>query len=281
MSQTYKTTGIILKRISFGEADRLVTILSPEFGLIRAVVPEARKHTSRLRGHSELFVVNDLLIVKGRSLDKVVEADTLKSYPKLSRDLGKLVASQYLAELVLCLALDEQPQQELYELLNEHLHRLEEISSGQSLHSHLAQGVFHLLVIAGIGPQVHTCCLTHETLLANFNNPHWRVGFSFEEGGLIKLTIPKSSLLTQKQSPKITRPLINQQLNAVELSLLQQLGHPSLPQPQKILPSEFLNDFLSIAWVHIEHLLRSYAQYHLGKSFRAADLVDTLSPLGF
>lgn len=281
MSRIYKTTGIILQRTPFGEADRLVKILSPEFGLIRAVVQGARKHTSRLSGRSELFVVNDLLIVKGRSLDRIIQADTLKSYPKLSGDLGKLAASQYLAELVLSIALDEQPQKELYELLNEHLQRLEKISSGQSLHSHLAQGVFHFLVIAGISPQVHTCCLTSETLSANFNNPHWRVGFSFEEGGLIKLAIPESSLSTQQKSPKITRSLINQQLNAVELSLLQRLGHPYLPQPRKILPSEYLNDFLSIAWVHIEHLLRNYAQYHLGKSFRSAELIDTLSPLEF
>ncbi|YAI81542.1 MAG: DNA repair protein RecO [cyanobacterium endosymbiont of Rhopalodia sterrenbergii] len=281
MSRIYKATGIVLKRTPFGESDRLVKILSPEFGLIRAVVPGARKHKSKLSGRSELFAVNDLLIVKGRSLYRIIQADALKSYPKLSGDLGKLAASQYLAELVLSIALGEQPQRELYELLDEHLHRLEEISSDQSLHSYLAQGVFHLLVIAGISPQVHTCCLTSETLSADFNNPHWRVGFSFEEGGLIKLAIPDSSLSTQRESSTIPHTLINQQLNALELSLLQQLVHPYLPQPRKILPPEYLENFLSLAWVHIEHLLRNYAQYHLGTSFRSADIIDTLSPLGF
>ncbi|XHU95453.1 MAG: DNA repair protein RecO [cyanobacterium endosymbiont of Rhopalodia gibba] len=281
MSRIYKTTGIILKRTPFGEADYLVKILSPEFGLIQAVVPEARKYTSKLGGRSQLFVTNDLLIVKGRSLDRIIQADTLKSYPRLGGNLGKLAASQYLAELVSSIALDKQPQRELYELLNEHLHRLEEISSGQSLYSHLAQAVFHVLTIAGISPQVHTCCLTSETLSANFSNPHWRVGFSFEQGGLIKLASPESSLSTQQESSEIPRLLINQQLNAVELSLLQQLVHPYLPQPRKILPPEYLNDFLSLAWAHIENLLRNYAQYHLGKSFRSANLNGTLSPLEF
>jgi DNA repair protein RecO (recombination protein O) len=281
MSRIYKTTGIILKRTPFGEADRLVKILSPELGLIRAMVPGARKYTSKLSGCSELFVVNDLLLVKGRSLDRIIQADILKSYPRLSENLGKLAASQYLAELVLSIALDEQPQWELYELLNEHLHRLEEILSGQSLHSHLAQGVLHILVLAGISPQVHTCCLTGETLSANFSNPHWRVGLSFKEGGLIKLAIPESSLSNKQEYSKITRTLINEQLNAVELSLLQQLFHPYLPQLRKILPLEYLNDFLPLAWVHIEHMLRNYAQYHLGKYFRSADLIGTLSPLEF
>lgn len=281
MSRIYKTTGIILKRTPFGEADRLVKILSPEFGLIRAMVPGARKYTSKLSGRSELFVVNDLLIVKGRSLDQIIQADILKSYPRLSKNLGKLAASQYLAELVLSIALEQQPQWELYELLNEHLHRLEEISSDQSLHSHLAQGVLHILVLAGISPQVHTCCLTGETLSANFSNPHWRVGLSFKEGGLIKLAITESSVSTKQEYSKIIRTLIDQQLNAVEFSLLQQLFHPYLPQLRKILPLEYLNDFLPLAWVHIEHMLRNYAQYHLGKSFRSADLISTLSRLEF
>ncbi|NJP21762.1 MAG: hypothetical protein HC763_25260 [Hydrococcus sp. CRU_1_1] len=73
MTKTYQATGIILKGMPLGEADRLLTILSPEYGLIRAVAPGARKHKSRLRGRSELFVVNQWLIVKGRSLDKLLK----------------------------------------------------------------------------------------------------------------------------------------------------------------------------------------------------------------
>src|SRR5512147_915068 len=98
----------------FGEADRLLTILTREHGLIQAIAMGARKHSSSLAGRSGLFVVNDLLIVKGRSLDKVTQAETLESYPKLGKDLQKLTVSQYLAELCLCQALSDQPQEELF-----------------------------------------------------------------------------------------------------------------------------------------------------------------------
>ncbi|UWU45655.1 Recombination protein O N terminal [Limnospira platensis C1] len=50
MSRTYKATGIILKAIPLGESDRLLTILTPEFGLMRVVAPGARKSRSRLGG---------------------------------------------------------------------------------------------------------------------------------------------------------------------------------------------------------------------------------------
>ncbi|AFY76178.1 MAG: DNA repair protein RecO [Hydrococcus sp. C42_A2020_068] len=285
MTRTYQATGIILKGMPLGEADRLLTILSPEFGLIRAVAPGARKHKSKLRGRSELFVVNQLLIAKGRSLDKITQAETLESYPRLSRDLGKLTASQYIAELVLCLALSEQPQAELYELLNEHLRRIEQFANSSNLVAHLAQAVFHLLAIAGIAPEVHRCCLTQKSLIPQFSDPRWRVGFSFESGGLVNLSvrgaIARTATQTLTDASEAFLPKVNAKLGALELSILQHLGVKSLPEPSQILAAESLKLPLDVAWVKVEHLLRDYAQYHFGRSFRSASLVDALSPLEF
>ncbi|MDF5709533.1 MAG: DNA repair protein RecO [Nostoc sp. S4] len=189
MSRTYKATGINLKTQALGESDKIVTILTPEFGLIRAVAPGARKHNSSLGGRSGMFVVNELLIAKGRSLDKITQAQTLKTYPGLAKDLGKLAASQYLAEIVLCQALSEQSQEELYELFNEHLHRLEVLPSGNtsSVLAHLAHGVFHLLALAGLTPQVQVCCLSGRLLTPDFTDPNWQVGFSIPAGGTVCL----------------------------------------------------------------------------------------------
>ncbi len=189
MTKTYKAIGINLKAQGFGESDRLVTILTRELGLIRVVAPGSRKHNSSLGGRSGMFVVNELLIAKGRSLDKMTQAQTIKSYPGLAKNLGKLAASQYLAEIVLCQALSEQPQEELYELLNEHLSRLEALpnTDNKSILAHLAHGVFHLLALAGLTPQVQVCCLTGRSLTPDFTDPHWRVGFSMSAGGTVCL----------------------------------------------------------------------------------------------
>ncbi|MBC6481245.1 MAG: DNA repair protein RecO [Hormoscilla sp. GM7CHS1pb] len=184
MSRTYKATGINLKGMPLGEYDRLLTILTPEFGVIRAVAPGARKHKSQFAGRSGLFVVNQLLIAQGRNLDKITQAQTLESYPGLSANLTKLTASQYLAELVLLQALSGQPQEELYELLSEHLRRLENAPL-HTVMAHLTQAVFHLLAIAGIGPQVQLCCITQQPLTPDFTNPNWYVGFNVLAGGTV------------------------------------------------------------------------------------------------
>ncbi|HAG82585.1 MAG TPA: DNA repair protein RecO [Cyanobacteria bacterium UBA12227] len=295
MSRTYKATGINLKSMPLGETDRLVTILTRELGLIRVVAPGARKQNSKLGGRMGLFVVNQLLVAKGRSLDKITQAETVESYPGLSKELSKLAASQYLAELVLCHALSEQPQEELYELLNEHLRRLEQLPIQIESQSEislvlacLSHGIFHLLALAGIAPQVQVCCLTQQPLQPDFTHPDWRVGFSLEAGGIISLTrsgewgVNQLENLTQNSfSSTSPSPRVNTKFNALELSLLQQLAAAELPELATLLPyhSEELSTLNSIAlvWIKIERILRDYAQYHFGRSIRSATLVDALS----
>lgn len=283
MSKTYQATGIILKGMPLGENDRLVTILTSEYGLIRAVAPGARKHKSSLRGRTQLFVVNHFLIAKGRSLDKITQAETLESYPGLSRDLGKLSVSQYLAEIVLSLALSEQSQIEVYELLNEHLRRIEQLSTPQTLYAYLAQAVFHLLAIAGVAPQLYSCCITHQPIQTNFSDSQWRVGFSFESGGTINLSFDSRQTYQEEneQAQQIPLTKLNWKLTAVELTLLQQLGKKILPLADDLFPMDVVKSSIDVAWIKIERLLRDYAQYCFGCSFRSATLVDTLAPVDF
>ena len=282
MSQTYKATGINLKGSPLGETDRLVTVLTSEWGIVRAIAPGARKYKSRLRGRSELFVVNNLLIVKGRSLDKIIQAETIYTYPGLSRDLGKLAAAQYLGELVLYLALSEQSQLELYELLNEHLRRIEQLANRQNVYPYLAQAVYHILAIAGVAPQFQACCLSQKLVLPNFSTPDWQVGFSFERGGIIDLT--KAELNHHQETTDNSNNLItaiNYKLNALEIALVQQLSCEALPQIDSLIASKSTHLSLDTAWLKIERILREYAQYYCGRSFRSADLIDNLYLIEF
>lgn len=295
MSRTYKATGINLKSMPMGESDRVLTILTREFGLIRAVAPGVRKPRSHLGGRTELFVVNELLIAKGRSLDKITQAETLQSYSGLSRNLGKLASSQYLAELVLAQALSEQPQEELFSLLNEHLSRLERlpnIRDSTTIVAHLAHGIFHLLALAGIAPQVQICGATKRPLTPNFTDPGWQVGFSISDGGTVSLSelaplelepegigrelsqqslrvipVPDRLRVRYLQIAKGRSRLQTTKINAIELAILQQLAAPELPL------SGYYSD--PAHWVAVERLLRQYAQYHLDCLIRSAALLDT------
>ncbi|MCT7987332.1 DNA repair protein RecO [Laspinema olomoucense] len=299
MSRTYKATGINLKSIPLGESDRILTILTREWGLIRAVAPGVRQPKSKLGGRAGLFVVNELVLTQGRSLDRITQAETLESYPGLSKDLGKLTAGQYLAELALCQALSDQPQEELFSLLSEHLTRIEGLlitgdrpSTTQVLPL-LTQGIYHLLALGGIAPQVHACCLTQRPLNPDFQSLNWRVGFSISAGGTVSLSPENSPSnsgntglkpeLNHRSSASVQAPTlprkVDRQLNAVELAILQQLTAAELPQEThlNLQIQGMMGERPSVdqVWVSIEHLLRHYAQYHYGQSIRSATLMDT------
>lgn len=283
MTRTYKATGINLKSGPIGESDRLLTVLTREFGLIKAVAPGVRKQRSSIGGRSELFVVNELLIAKGRSLDKITQASTVESYPGLSRNLGKLAAAQYLAELAIASALSDEPQEDLFFLLGEHLSRLErlsdrtEIESAAVLIAHLAQGIFHLLALAGLAPQVQVCGATRQPIAPNFSDPNWQTGFSIPSGGtfslpeLANLEAELSEIGSSYRAASRSRPtsdskhLTNFHINAKELAALQQLGSAEL--------EEGIAD--RAAWMSVENILRQYAQYHLGCTIRSGSSIDT------
>jgi DNA repair protein RecO (recombination protein O) len=299
MSKTYKVTGINLKAQALGESDKIVTILTPEFGLIRAVATGSRKQNSSLGGKMGIFVVNQLLISQGKNLSRITQAETIKNYPGLSQDLGKLAASQYLAEIVLCQGISEQPQTELYELFNENLQRLQDIPKTEikSVVAHLAQGVFRLLTLAGLTPQLESCCLTQRPLTPDWTNPHWQVGFSIPAGGIICLDAwktlrkeiqqrkwengemgqttnisglsPSSSLSNPSYETVFHQqelPIISRRLNGKELIILQYLAETEIMKIDAV-------DYSS--WLSVERILRQYLQYHLEQPILSALLIDS------
>ncbi len=296
MSGTYKAVGINLKSSPIGEADRLLTVLTEEYGLLRAVAPGSRKHKSSLGGRSSLFVVNQLLIAKGRTLDKIVQAETLESFPGISQNLCKLTAAQYLAELTLFQALSEHNQKELFCLLREHLGRIEQFSADYTLPS-LTHATFHLLALAGLTPQLYVCGITQRPITAETLDQE-PVGFSVAAGGTIRLNqldrfkpappIPArarvATAATQYQTEPSPRerlpksPDLLVPLDAIDLTLLQQLTQPHLIENLIETRADLLAPHHQKHWLTIERALRHYAQYHFDRPIRSATLIDACFP---
>jgi DNA repair protein RecO (recombination protein O) len=257
MAQTYRATGINLKSMALGEYDRLLTILTKEHGLVKAVAAGARKHRSSMAGRSGLFVVNDLLISSGRSMDRIGQAETVQSFVGLGQNLAKLTAAQYLAELALFQALSAHPQEDLFLLLTEHLLRLQQVNGVKHILACLNHGTYHLLAIAGVAPQVHNCCLSQQPVIPAPNNPKWQAGFSIAGGGVVDLNFK-----TDGSDAKI-----GYHLTATESIALQALAQVDLSE-------DIFNVHVS-AWLTVERLLRAYAQYHFDRPIQSAALIDS------
>lgn len=94
----FTTQGIILTRTDFGEADRILTFITPEHGKIRAIAKGVRKAGAKLAGAIELFSVTELTVVTGRGeIDTLISARLARHYGKIVKDINRTnVAYEFL-----------------------------------------------------------------------------------------------------------------------------------------------------------------------------------------
>jgi DNA repair protein RecO (recombination protein O) len=84
----YRDEGVVLRTQKLGEADRIVTLLTRGHGKIRAVAKGVRRTASKFGARLEPFMVADVQIFEGRSLDIISQAESLGSY-------GALIVGDY------------------------------------------------------------------------------------------------------------------------------------------------------------------------------------------
>lgn len=85
---TYRDEAVILRTHKLGEADRIVTMLSRGHGKIRAVAKGVRRTSSKFGSRLEPFMVADVQLYQGRTLDIVQQAESLGTY-------GAQIAAHY------------------------------------------------------------------------------------------------------------------------------------------------------------------------------------------
>jgi DNA repair protein RecO (recombination protein O) len=124
--RVYRTEAVVLRRLDLGEADRLLTLLTPGFGKLRVVAKGVRKPRSRKAGHLELFSRVELLLARGRDLDIITQAEAIQGSAALQSDLVRLAHAAYVVELLDAFAVAEEENRPLYRLLVDTLDRLEQ-----------------------------------------------------------------------------------------------------------------------------------------------------------
>jgi DNA repair protein RecO (recombination protein O) len=175
--RSFRTPVIILNRRDFGEADRLLTVISPHHGKFDVIAKGARKPTSAKTGHVELFTVADMLIHKGRELDIATQAEMMESYLPLREDLQRGAYASYCAELLDRFTFEgEDDLGELYDLLKDTLQRMCE---REDLRLVARYYELHLLEFTGFRPELNECVFTHDPILPEDQF------FSYSEGGVV------------------------------------------------------------------------------------------------
>lgn len=153
--KSYSGEGIILAKRKFGEADRILVVLSKYHGKVSLLAKGVRKPMSRKRGHIEVFNHIRFQAVSTNSLDLVTEVEIINSFEKTKLDLKKISLAYYLIEVVGRVLNDEERNDEIYDLLLSTLTKLEETNKLKSLRAEFMERILVLLGFLPEGKKVH------------------------------------------------------------------------------------------------------------------------------
>jgi DNA repair protein RecO (recombination protein O) len=205
---TYKLKGFIIKRRNFGEADRLLTLFTDKKGKVRAVARGSRKILSRIAGHVEPFCLTDFVLAEGRNLDIVTQAQTIKCYLEIRKDLSKSSVAYYIAELVDELTQENDQHKDIFDLIEEVLESLNH-NNDELL---LRYFEINLVDRLGFRPETQRCVNCDKKLILEDNY------FSPKMGGILCPKCRVSDLMSLKISPqaiKILRLFLSRDISVV------------------------------------------------------------------
>lgn len=116
---SFTTKAIVLRRTNYGEADRILQLLTPDHGKIGAIAKGVRRGRGKLTGGVELFAICDLTLYEGKGdLAIVTSARIDNFYGEILTDYDRLqLAYQIIKEVAR--ASEMVPEPEFYELLRQ------------------------------------------------------------------------------------------------------------------------------------------------------------------
>lgn len=157
------TKGLVIREQTIGESDRLVTLLTADFGLVKAFVRRAKQIKSRLGSATTLFAYSDFSLYQSKDAFVVDDASPIEVFFNLRKDIERLTLAQYFAQLAFEMGAEEQPEEELLRLILNSLHLL--CKGDKSLAQIKAVFELRALCLGGYMPSILACdnCGTYET----------------------------------------------------------------------------------------------------------------------
>ena len=157
MSITWNTRALVLRREKWREADKKVVLYTRHFGKVEALAIGAAKITSKLSGHLEPLREIDVMLAKGKNIDKVAQAVTREDFLKNSSRFEVYWYSQEAARLVDKITKPGQTDPLLFNFLGQFFRFFKEARSGEEALKIWCAFCLKFLTILGYRPELESC----------------------------------------------------------------------------------------------------------------------------
>lgn len=242
----YCSKALVLKTRNLGEADRVLLLLSEEYGKFEAVVKGARRQRSRFIGNTLPFNLLNAMFFTGKNLDQLSQAELIHSFALLREDLIKLAYASFWVELIDEFVPERETVTDIYGFLLAALITLEKTTNPELLNLAFQMRLLNYL---GYQPELDSCvsCGT-QTLRDQY--------FSAKSGGIICGSCRGNYPDADK-------------LEAFEIQFLQQLGNLDIRQLK-------LLEIPGIDLKNIRKLLRQFIEYRLDHPLKTQVFLDNV-----
>lgn len=149
------TDALVLKVSDVGESDRVITLLTSDYGVIRAFANRAKKFNSKMQSASQTLCYGEFNIYAGKDSYVVNDATAKEVFFDLRRDIEKVALAQYFCSLAVELIPEGEPAPESLRVILNSVAYLQ--SDKRSKDFLKAVTEFKLLSLSGFAPDVSVC----------------------------------------------------------------------------------------------------------------------------
>jgi DNA repair protein RecO (recombination protein O) len=245
---TYQADAVVLRRLDYGEADRILTLLTREHGKLAVIAKGSRRAKGRSGNGLDLFTRSQMMLAKGRNLDVVAQAERRGDVRNISGDLRRTAYASLVAEVADKVLEERHPVDDVFELVVETIARLN--TPERSPRAESAWFLMRILDLLGYQPQLADCPGCNEPLTADAG---W---FSPLLGGVL---CARCGAHDQAGSPV--------SVNGLKVLRVMAAGDGALYDRLRLSP-ELLEE--------VEAALEAQLEYHLDRRLKSLDFIRTI-----
>jgi DNA repair protein RecO (recombination protein O) len=171
-----KTKALVLREANFGEADKIITVLTKERGKIAISAKGARKPRSPFVAGTQQFCYCDFIVYDNKNVAILSQVEIIESFHNIRNDLFKISYAAYFMELIEKIIVEEVPSEQVLKLTLKTLQILNKTIYDPKLIARIYE--FRLMELVGYMPETTQCTCCGKELEHN-------IYFSSEAGGIL------------------------------------------------------------------------------------------------
>jgi len=180
MAIHYRSQGIIFQKKDVGEADRLFSIYTRDFGRLDLLARAERKIKSKLRGGLELFYFSEIEFIQGKTYKTLTDTILIDSRQGLRKSLEKLAEAHKISDILDRLMKAEEEDNNIWRLLLEVFESLdswqEDKESWKLIYHYF---LWNILSLLGYQVELQVCSNCQKKISSG------KIFFSLGKGGIL------------------------------------------------------------------------------------------------